>query len=145
MQTISYIVLSFSIGIIISIYLPMNSVVSKHLGSPITANVSFFLVALIASGLIFAIFGDYRTIFNTIDVPPYLYLTGVGAALMVLGTTFLIPKIGARRFFILLIAGQILMGMIISHFALLESPKDVLTFKKIAGAILLLAGVVISI
>jgi transporter family-2 protein len=123
----------------------MNSSVSKYLGSAITANISFFLAALIVSVLIFACFGDYKTIFNMKNVPPYLFLTGVGAALMILGTTFLIPKIGARRFFILVIAGQIVMAMIISHFGMFESPKDIITFKKITGAILLLAGAVISV
>ena len=123
----------------------MNTSVSKHLGSAITANISFFLVALIVSVLIFAFFGDYQTIFNTKNVPPYLFLTGVGAALMVLGTTFLIPKIGARRYFILVIAGQIMMAMAISHFGLFESPKDIITFKKFIGAMLLLSGAVISV
>lgn len=145
MQTILYIILSIVIGIIISIYLPLNSSVSKHLGSPITANLSFFLVALLVSVSIFAFFGDYKTIFNAKNVPIYLYFTGAGAALMVLGTTFLIPKIGARRFFILVIAGQIIMAMIISHFGWFESPKDMITLKKIAGAVLLLAGAVISV
>jgi uncharacterized membrane protein YdcZ (DUF606 family) len=37
---------------------------------------------------------------------------------MVLGTTFIIPEIGARKFFILVIAGQILAGMIVSHYGL---------------------------
>ena len=145
MQTIFYIILSIFMGIMVSVYLPLNSSVSKHLGSPITANVSFFLVALLVSVSIFAFFGDYKTIFNVKNVPIYLYLTGVGAALMILGTTFLIPKIGARMFFILVIAGQIIMAMIISHFGWLESPKDMITFKKIIGAVLLLAGAVISV
>ncbi|MEW6609906.1 MAG: DMT family transporter [bacterium] len=145
MQTISYIILAFLVGVIISIYLPMNSSVSRYLGSPITANISFFMVAFIASIFIFAFFGDYKTVFNIKKVPPYLYLTGLGAALMVLGTTFLIPKIGARKFFLLVMAGQILMAMIISHFGVLESPKDPITFKKIIGVILVVMGAVISL
>ena len=145
MQTITYLILSFFIGIIVSIYLPMNSSVAKHLGSPITANISFFVVALLISVCIFALFGDYQTISNVKNVPPYLFLTGVGVALMVLGTTFLIPKIGARRFFILVISGQVIMAMVISHLGVFESPKDIITFKKITGAILLLAGAIISV
>jgi transporter family-2 protein len=132
-------------GIMISIYLPMNSSVSKYLGSPITANISFFMVALIVAILIFAFFGDYKTVFKFKDVPPYLYLTGVGAACMVLGTTFLITKIGARKLFILVIAGQILMAMVISHFGVLGSAKDAISLKKIIGAIILIIGAAISV
>ena len=145
MQTIFYITLAILIGIIISIYLPLNSSVSKYLGSPITANISFFLVVFLVSVLIFAFFGDYKTLFNANNVPIYLYLTGAAAALIILGTTFLIPKIGARRYFILVIAGQTFMAMIISHFGLFESPKDLITLKKITGALLLIAGAAISV
>jgi transporter family-2 protein len=123
----------------------MNSTVSKYLGSPITANISFFVVAFIVSILIFAFFGDYKTLFKLKEVPPHLFLTGAGAACMILGTTFLIPKIGARKFFILVVAGQILMAMAISHFGILGSPKDTISLKKIMGAILLLLGAVISV
>jgi uncharacterized membrane protein YdcZ (DUF606 family) len=37
------------------------------------------------------------------------------------------------------------MAMIISHFGLFESPKDVITLKKIIGAVLLIAGAAISV
>ena len=62
-----------------------------------------------------------------------------------LGTTFLIPHIGARKFFILLIAGQIIMAMAVSHFGLLESPKDPINLTKIIGAIFVFVGVILSI
>ena len=63
---------------------------------------------------------------------------------MVLGTTFLIPKLGARRFFILTITGQILMAIIVSHFGALESPKDPITLKKLFGAALIIVGAAFS-
>lgn len=77
MQTTIYIGLAFLMGTIMSIYLPMNSSVSKHVGSPITANVTFFIVALITSIILFFIFGNSDTIGKVKDVPLFLYLTGV--------------------------------------------------------------------
>jgi uncharacterized membrane protein YdcZ (DUF606 family) len=44
----------------------------------------------------------------------------------------------------LLIAGQILMAIIVSHFGLLESPKDPVNMKKVIGAILVLTGAIFS-
>jgi transporter family-2 protein len=61
-----------------------------------------------------------------------------------LGTTILIPHIGARKFFILLIAGQVLMAIVVSHFGLLESPKDPVNMKKMIGAVLVLSGALFS-
>jgi len=78
-------------------------------------------------------------------VPPYLHIAGIISALFIVGTTFLVPKIGARTFFILLVSGQILMAIVISHFGLLESPQDPVNLKKLAGALLVIAGAVLSV
>ncbi len=59
--------------------------------------------------------------------------------------TFLIPHLGARRFFILGVAGQILMAVLVSHFGILESPRDAVTIKKLIGAFLVVFGAYISI
>ena len=136
--------LTFFLGIMIAIYLPANSVVARYLGSPITALIPFFFIALITTIVLLFIFGDYRTFFKVRNLPAYLFLPGFAAAFMVLGTTFLIPKIGARNFFILGIAGQIMTSMFLSHFGLLASPHDPITLKKTVGALLLLAGAVLS-
>ena len=144
MQTSFYILLALLMGATLSIYLPMNSAVSRYIGSPITANVTFFLVALIASILIFIVWGEFDTIRNIKEVPLWLYLTGIISAFMILGTTFLIPIIGARKFFILTISGQILMAMIVSHFGLLGSPYDMISIKKVLGAVFIVLGAIIS-
>ncbi len=144
MQTLSFLVVSFFLGVIMTIYLPMNSSISRYVGSPITASVIFFTVALITALLIFVIAGESATISKIKNIPVYLYLTGVISAFMILGTTFLIPKIGARKFFILLVSGQVIMAMIVSHLGILESPKDLITLKKLFGAALVVIGVFIS-
>ncbi len=144
MQTAMYISLAFLMGLIMSIYLPMNSSVSRYVGSSITANVTFFMVAFLTSIIIFLIFGQFDTVHKVKEVPIYLYLTGFISAFIVLGTTFLIPHIGARKFFILLIAGQIVMAVVVSHFGILESPKDPINMKKLIGASLVIIGAIIS-
>lgn len=132
-------------GMTMSIYLPMNSSVSKYLGSSIAANVSFFMVALITSLVILFISGDFGAVSKIRHVPIYLYLTGFISAFIVLGTTILIPQLGARKFFILLIAGQVGMAIVVSHFGLLESPPDPISLKKLIGATMVIAGVMISV
>jgi len=138
MQPIVYISLAFFMGIVMAVYLPMNSSVSRFLGSSITANVTFFIVALLTSLFIFLIFGQFDTIYRVKNVPIYFYLTGFIGALIVLGATILVPQLGARKFFILLIAGQIIMAMVVSHFGILESPKDPISIKKLIGAALVI-------
>ena len=144
MQNLAYIFIAVFMGIIMSIYLPMNSSVSKYLGSVYTANVTFFLAALVTSLFLFIIFGNFKSLFLLKNVPGYLYFTGFVSAFIVLGVTFLIPHLGARKLFVLVVSGQIVMAVIVSHFGILESPKDPVTFKKICGAMLVIFGAYVS-
>lgn len=144
MQSSAHMAIAFLMGVAMSIYLPMNSSVSRYLGSSIAATVTFFAAALLTAALILLLTGEYKAIARIGHVPKYLYLAGFISAFMIVGTTFLIPKIGARAFFILLVAGQILMALIVSHFGILESPRDPITFKKVLAGALVVIGALLS-
>ena len=148
MQFILLILAAFSMGIVTTVYLPMNSSVAKYVGSPVVANVAFFLVALLTTLIAFSVtlwlvpnMEGLQTVQKLRTVPAYLYLGGVCSALFILGTTLLIPRLGANSFFILFVSGQVIMAVIISHFGLLESPKDPISLQKIIGVMLLIIGV----
>jgi len=145
MNTGIYIFLALMIGVISAVYLPMNSSVSRYLGSPLTATITFYTVALATAVIMFLLLGDVATLKNITQVPAWLYLTGFVSAFIVFAITFLIPKLGARQLVILSIAGQLVMAMIVSHLGMLESPKDPITLKKVVGAGLLFAGAVVSV
>ena len=144
MQGLLLILLAFFMGIMLAIYLPVNSMAAQHLGSPMTASILFFFVAFLSSIFILFVFGNYQTLWNLKTMPFYMFLPGFVGALMVLGTTFLIPKIGVRKLFIMLISGQIMMAIIISHFGALTSPKDPVTLKKMIGVVIMLTGSVLA-
>jgi transporter family-2 protein len=131
-------------GALMSVYLPMNGAVSKYLGSAMAATITFFSVALVTAIFLFIFWGEHSALGKLRQVPSYLYLSGFISAFMIVGTTFLIPHLGARRFFILLISGQVLMAIVVSHFGILESPKDAINIKKLCGAALVMAGVFLS-
>ncbi len=144
MQTYFFALLAFVMGMLMSVYLPMNSSISRYSGSPFAANLSFYVVGVVASIVILVLFGDLKGALKLKSVPPYLFLTGVMSNMVVLSTIFLLPRFGARRGFILMLAGQVIMAVIVSHFGLLESPKDPITLQKLIGAALLILGAVVS-
>ena len=144
MQTSPYLLVAFFLGIVMSIYLPMNSSVSRYLGSPVAASVVFYIVALVTTLAIFMYLGEYQLLSKIKSVPRYLFLAGIISAFMIIGTTVIIPRIGARKFFILLVSGQILMAILVSHLGILESPKDPVTIKKLIGATLVITGAALS-
>lgn len=145
MNMTTYLFLAMMIGMLTATYLPMNASVARHLGSPLTATITFYSVALVTAIILFVFVGNPGTLRNLGRVPLWLYLTGVASAFTVFSITFLIPKIGPRQLSVLSIAGQLTMAMIVSHLGAFEAPKDPITVKKVVGAGLLFCGVVVSI
>ena len=140
-----FVLTAFLMGATLSVYLPMNSSVSRHLGSSIAASATFFLVATFTVLLVLLLGGQQHAMTRIRNVPVYLHTAGIVSAFFIIGTTFLIPKIGARTFFIMSISGQILTAIAVSHLGILESPQDPISLKKAAGAILVIAGAVLSV
>ena len=134
--------LALLMGAIISLYLPMISQTAKILGSGPMANVPFFAIALVSSVAIAIGTGSRGTDFQKISTLPLWLLTaGVMSAGMIIGSSYLIPKIGIGAFFVLLVSGQVLAGMIFGYFGLFGVPATALTFGKILGALFVIAGV----
>ncbi len=140
MSLITFYIIAFSIGIIVSIYLPMNSIVANHVGSTKMATMAFFFIAFATTFLFYCLTEERHLLKNIFSAPLYLYASGIVGAFVVIGVTFMIPKLGAAPLFILMISGQIIMSMFISHFGVLESPVSSINISKIIGVCLMLGG-----
>jgi transporter family-2 protein len=57
---------------------------------------------------------------------------------------WLIPQVGAGPVMITLLAGQIVGGMLMSHFGWLGSPVQPITATNFIGAIVMFGGVVLA-
>ena len=144
MQSTIFLLLAFVMGGITSVYLPMNGVFAKYVNSALLANISFYFLAAITSVFLFSITGNFAAVTRLPRVPGYLYLSGIASAFLILGSTSLIPKLGAGPFFVLFVTGQIIMALVISHFGLLASPQDPMTLKKLIGVAFLITGVLFT-
>lgn len=134
--------LALSLGAIISIYLPMISASAKVLGSGPMANVPFFAVAFLSSVVIAVATGARGADFaKVVAMPPMLFTAGVMSAGLIIGSSFLIPKIGLGAFFVLLVSGQVLAGMVFGYLGLFGAPPTTLTLGKVLGAGMVIGGV----
>ncbi|WP_127561913.1 DMT family transporter [Nioella ostreopsis] len=141
-MSIHLIALSLLMGAIISIYLPMITQTARILGSGPMANVPFFAIALISSVIIAIANGSRMEQFRSIGTLPLWLLTaGVMSAGMIIGSSFLIPRIGIGAFFVLLVSGQVLAGLVFGYFGLFGVPASDLTLGKVLGAALVIGGV----
>ena len=77
-------------------------------------------------------------------VHPFLLTAGLMGASLVFAIAWLIPQIGAGPMMLLLLAGQIVGGVLLSHFGWLGSPVQPVTIRIVLGVIVMLAGVLIA-
>ena len=104
-------------------------------------NAIFWTIGAITALLIGATAWDPAVFTRLKDVPVWLLTAGAMGGALVFGIAWIIPQIGAGPAFVLMIGGQVITGMIFSHFGLLGSPVEPVTFIKIIGALLLISGV----
>lgn len=134
--------LALLMGTLLAIYLPMISRSATYLGSAPMANVPFFGVAFVSSILIAVTTGSRLEQFQRIGTVPWWLLTaGIMSACMIIGSTYLIPRIGIGLFVVLLVSGQIIAGMVFGYIGIFGVPATPLTVGKIIGAALIIAGV----
>ena len=129
------------IGVVLALHLTMNAQVGIILKNPKMGNALFWIIGGVTA-VIIGLTSWETEVFNRIkDVPIWLLTAGAMGGLLVFGIAWIIPQIGAGPAFILMIAGQIITGMLFSHFGILGSPVEPITFTKVLGALLLLGGV----
>ncbi len=143
-MTVAYFFLAVVMGAAVSIYIPMASQTSKIMGSPILGNVPFFAVAF-ASSIVIAVSSGYRPVDleRIRNVPLWLLLSGAVSAVMIIGASFLVPRIGAGAFFILLVTGQIVLGAFISQFGLFDVPQQPISLTRVVGILCVIVGAVL--
>ena len=134
--------LALVLGAIISIYLPMISRTAQILGNGPMANVPFFGIAFAASIIIALATGNRTEQFLKIgSLPLWLLTAGVMSAGMIIGSSYLVPKIGIGAFFVLLVSGQVIAGMVFGYFGLFGVPATALSAGKVLGAAMVIGGV----
>lgn len=76
-------------------------------------------------------------------LPPWAFAGGIFGAIFIGLGIVLVPKIGTATFFVLLVAGQMLGALIFDHFGLMGVPVHPISMIRLAGAALLVGGVVL--
>lgn len=137
---IPFVLLALFLGVILSVHLGMNAQVGALVRNPRMGNAIFWIIGAVTATVIGLTAWD-PTVFQSLrEVPVWLFAAGAMGAALVFGIAWVIPQIGAGTFFVLLIAGQVITGMLLSHFGLLGSPLEPITMMKVFGVLLLVAG-----
>ncbi len=130
-------------GGMVALQAPTNSMLAKAGGSPVLAALISFTVGTAALLVVWLASGNRPGAGPFAALPWYAWIGGLYGAIYVAVAAFAAPRIGLASLITIGIAGQILMAMMLDHVGALGLPKDPIDFGKIAGALLVIAGVVL--
>jgi bacterial/archaeal transporter family-2 protein len=141
---IPFLLLTIFLGVILALHLSMNGRVGAAIGNPRVANALFWCIGA-AMAVLIGLTGWHAGALSGIrDINPLLLTAGALGACLVFAIAWMLPQVGARAMFISLIAGQVLGGMVLSHFGLLGSPVQKITLINVLGAAVMIGGVLLA-
>ncbi|MEY4668830.1 MAG: hypothetical protein RL518_1529 [Pseudomonadota bacterium] len=134
------ILVGLGVGALVVIQGGMNSRVMMALGGTMPATLINFIVGAIFLFAVMVVTGHLTSLQGISEVPRWGLFAGVAGVLLVMGTAFLIPRIGSAHTIALLVCGQALSSLIFDHFGLLGMPTIQVSMSRLIGCGLLAAG-----
>jgi len=141
---VSLYVLTMFLGVVLAVHLAMNGKVGAVMGNPRVANAVFWCIGAVTAIAIGLTGWRSGALGPLSQVSPVLLTGGALGACLVFAIAWLIPQVGAGPVMITLLAGQILGGLLMSHYGWLGSPVQPVTPMKLLGVAIMIAGVVIA-
>ena len=131
-------------GVVLTVHLAMNGKVGAVLGNPRVGNALFWCIGAVTAVAI-GLSGWQSGALSTLrQVNPLLLTAGAMGATLVFGIAWIIPQIGAGPMTMMLLGGQILSAMMLSHFGWLGSPVQPVTLTNVVGALVMIGGIYLS-
>lgn len=139
--------MAFCAGVAISAQAAINSRLAAALGadSVLAALISFACGTVVLAILAAARGGLGQALANLPGQPLWKFSGGFLGAGFVFGTVFLAPRIGLLNLLVLVIAGQLLTSMSIDNFGLLQMAVRKVSAIRLAGALVMVAGVALTL
>ena len=128
-------------GFVIPVQFGVNSQLRLYSGGPITAATISFLVGTIVLLGAVAISREHVSAQRLGNAPWWAWCGGLLGAFYVVGSIVLAPRLGAGTTIALVVAGQMAAALVLDQFGLLRLPVHHIGPGRIAGAVLVVAGV----
>jgi len=132
------------LGIVLAVHLAMNGKVGSVMNNARVANALFWCIGAFGAVMIGLTGWQAGALQPLKLVHPALLTAGILGASLVFAIAWLIPQVGAGTVMITLLAGQVLGGLIMSHFGWLGSPVQPITPAKALGVLIMIGGVVLA-
>ena len=131
-------------GLVLPLQAGLNAELRQGLGNPLLATLASFLIGtvslvpvLLAVGVSLPASGSLATI------SWWKWVGGALGAVYVLATIVAAPRLGAATMIATVVAGQMIASLLLDHYGLAGFTHHPVNLWRIAGALLILAGVVL--
>jgi transporter family-2 protein len=132
------------LGVVLTVHLAMNGAVGAAIGNPRVGNAVFWCIGAVMALVIGATGWQAGALSGLRNVNPLMLTAGAMGASLVFGIAWIIPQIGAQQMTVMLLTGQILSAMLLSHFGWLGSPVAPVSLTNAMGALLMIGGVYLA-
>ena len=143
-MSIPFFIFTIFLGVVLVVHLAMNGKVGDALDNPRVANALFWCIGALGACAIGITGWSAGALDGLADINKALLLAGAIGASLVFAIAWAIPRVGAFGLMMGLLAGQILGGMVLSHFGWLGSPEQPITALNLIGAVVMVGGVVLA-
>ena len=136
--------LTMLLGVVLAVHLAMNGQVGAALKNPRVGNALFWCIGAVGATVIGLTGWQSGALAPLKDVSPILLTAGLLGACLVFAIAWMIPKVGAGPLMIVMLSGQVIGGLLLSHFGWLGSPQQPITWTKLAGVAVMIGGVALA-
>jgi transporter family-2 protein len=146
MQIAALYALAFLAGLLLTVQVGFNAALRNAFGNPGTAALGNFLIG--TAGLLAYLFitrAEWPSRAAVFGAPPWAWIGGLLGAFYVVSSVVVGPRLGAAALLALTVFGQLAASLVIDHFGWLGFPEHPFTLTRLAGAALLLAGVILIV
>jgi transporter family-2 protein len=137
-------VLALLSGAALAVQAAINAQLRVVLGTPVLAALASFVVGTVVLAAFALVTRGGRPDAPAVaGAPWWVWAGGVIGAVYVTLTVILVPRLGPALLFGTIVAGQMLAALVLDHYGLLGVPTHPVNAGRLAGALLLIAGVVL--
>lgn len=130
-------------GGLLALQAPTNALLARAGGSPVLAALISFAVGTVALLIVWLLSGNRPNGASFAVLPWYAWLGGLYGAFFVAVAAYAAPRIGLASMITISIAGQIAVALYLDQTGALGLPREPIKLGRVAGALLVLAGVVL--
>ena len=131
-------------GAVLSAQAPINAALARSAGDPVMAACLNFLVGFLVLAVVWALRGTSLPRGFFAGAPPWVWVGGAMGAFYICTLILSVPITGALTATAGVVLGQMLMALLLDKIGAFGLPVQEITWPRVAGLGLVLAGLVLS-